>query len=83
MNKKIKKYAKKILGIPAKEGLSITNFIFNWRLRVGPYLYKRKYTAKDVVEAMRKAGMKEGSTVFIQSRWAEFYNCISTEEELI
>ena len=32
---------------------------------------------------MENAGMNRGSVVFIQSSWAEFYNCTSTENELI
>lgn len=83
MKKETKNRIRKILGIPLNEGLSVGSFIKNLRLRIGPLIYKKKYTAVDVVEAMKKAGMKEGSVVFIQSGWAEFYNCTSTEKELI
>lgn len=83
MNKKTKNRIRKLLGIPLNEGLGVDSFIKNWRLRVGPYLYKKKFSAVDVVEKMKHAGMKEGSVVFIQSGWAEFYNCTSTEDELI
>ena len=83
MNKKTKKILKRILGIPQAEGLSISNSIKNWRLRIGPYFYKKKYSAEDVVEAMKKLGLKKGSVVFIQSSWAEFYNYTGTQEDFI
>lgn len=83
MDDKTKRIIKKILGIPENEGLALDSLVFAWRLRIGRHLWKKKYTANDVVEAMKNAGMKKGSTVFIQSRWAEFYNCDSTPAELI
>ena len=83
MNKKTKDRIRKLVGIPLNEGLGVGNFIKIWRLRIGPYFYKKKYTAKEVVDAMKQVGLKEGSVVFIQSGWAEFYNCESTEEDLI
>lgn len=83
MNNKTKLRLKKILGIPPSEGLSLDDLILNWRLRIGKHIYKKQYSAKDIVEAMQKCGMKEGSVVFVQSRWAEFYNCTSTPAELI
>lgn len=80
---KFKKFIRKCVGIPTNEDLSINNMLHHWRLKYGPMIYKRKYSANDVVTAMCKAGMKEGSVVFIQSSWSEFYNCTSSEEELI
>lgn len=83
MNKSFKDVLRKILGIPPNEGLSLESFIMNWRFKIGRHIYKKTYTAKDIVEAMKQMGMKEGSVVFIQSRWAEFYNCTSSPSELI
>lgn len=83
MTEKNKQLIKKLLGISPNEGLALDSLIFSWRLRILPYFYKKKYTAFDIVTAMKKAGMKEGSVVFIQSRWAEFYNCTSDPEEII
>lgn len=83
MDKKTKDRLRKILGIPLSEGLSLESLILNWRFKIGRHIYKKKYTARDVVEAMKKMGMKEGSVVFIQSRWAEFYNCTSNPYDLI
>lgn len=83
MNKDIKYRIKKILGIYPNEGLSVESLLKSWHLRIGPYFYKKKYDARDVVEAMKKTGMKKGSVVFIQSSWSEFYNCRDTENDLI
>ena len=71
------------MGISPNSGLSLEDLIWDWRLRIGRHLYKKKYNARDIVEAMQICGMKEGSVVFIQSRWAEFYNCTSTPTEVI
>lgn len=74
---------KSVLGIDKREGLNVRAFIRSWHRRLGPYFYKEKYTAVDVVKAMERAGMKRGSVVLIQSSWKEFYNCTSTPAELI
>lgn len=83
MSKDTRKTIKKILGIRQSYSLSVDGFRKSWREKLGPFFYKKKYTAKDVVAAMENAGMKEGSVVFIQSGWAEFYNCTSSEDEII
>ena len=80
---KIKKIIKACLGINKKEGLSVRAFNRSWHRRLGPLFYRRKYTAGDVVAAMQRAGMKEGSTILIQSSWKEFYNCTSSPIDLI
>ena len=83
MNKKTKDFIKKCVGIATNEGLSLFDLEFNWRLRIGKRIYHQKFGAADVISKMKEAGVKEGSVVFIQSRWAEFYNFASTPSELI
>lgn len=78
-----KKVLKFLLGIDPKEGLNERSFIRSWHRRIGPFIYKEKYSARDVVNAMERAGMKRGSTILIQSSWREFYNCTNTPMELI
>ena len=41
MEQSTKHILKKLLGIPQNEGLSIDSFLKNWRLRIGPYIYKK------------------------------------------
>lgn len=79
----IKSVIKAMVGIKQKEELSVRGFLRCWHRRLGPYFYKKKYSPGDVVEAMLRAGMKQGSTVMIQSSWGEFYNCTGTPQELI
>lgn len=83
MKSKIKRFVRRVLGFYDNSPVSMENFLYDWRLRIGPLIYKKKYTAHDIVQLMKKRGMQEGSVVFIQSRWAEFYNCISTPTELV
>lgn len=79
----IKSIIKTLLGIRQKEDLSMRGFLRCWHRRLGPYFYKKKYSPEEVVAAMQQAGMKEGSTVMIQSSWGEFYNCTGTPQQLI
>lgn len=81
--KKIEKIVRKVLGIPKGQGLTLFHFIRSKRLKYGPYFYKRKYTANDVVCAMKKMGLTKGSTLLVHCSWDDFYNCTSTPEELI
>lgn len=74
---------KACLGINKKEGLNMRALIRSWHRRLGPFFYKQKYSAHDVVLAMERAGMKKGSSILIQSSWSEFYNCTNTPNELI
>ena len=79
----IKSIIKRLLGITNKEGLNTRAFIRCWHRRLGPFFYKRKYTPDEVISAMRRAGMKKGSTILVQSSWGEFYNCIGSPVDLI
>ena len=83
MERKTKTRIKKILGIPPTDDLNVRGFIKNWRLKIGPYLYRRKYNAKEFADAMKLAGLKEGDTILMQSSWAEFYNCTDSPKAVI
>lgn len=83
MDRKTKQRIKKVLGISPNSGLSLEDLIFDWRVRIGKHFYNKNYTARDIADAMKECGMSRGSVVFIQSRWAEFYNCESTPSEVI
>ena len=80
---RIKQIAKKILGIYPARSLTLRGFIQSWHRRLGPFFYRKKYSIDDVVAAMKRAGMKRGSTIMIQSAWGELYNCTGTANELI
>ena len=75
---KIKKIVKTVLGVK-----SISLYCKKKRKSVLKFFYRKKYTAKDIVELMKTMGMKEGSIVFVHSSMTEFYNYIGTGEELI
>ena len=80
---KIRKIVKKVLGFSKGSPFLLEYFIYDWHLRLSKLFYKKIFTAQDVVMEMQKMGMKKGSNVFIQSRWAEFFNCTSTPTQLI
>lgn len=74
---------KAMLGIRTKEGLNTRSFIRSWRKRLGPLVFKEKFSPDDIVKAMKNAGMHRGSTIFVQSSWSEFYNCTGTPNDVI
>ena len=46
-------------------------------------IYRKKYTADDIVCKMQELGIKRGSIVFVHSSMTQFYNYQGTVEELI
>ena len=75
---KIAYLIKKILGIN-----DFSLFMKKTKKKIGKILYRKKYTAKDIVDVMIKLGMKRGSIVCIHSSMMEFYNYVGSAEELI
>ena len=55
----------------------------NLHKRIGMIFYKKKYTSKDIIEAMARMGVKPGSTLCIHASMKEFYNYQGTAIELI
>lgn len=51
--------------------------------RIGKLIYRKKYSADDLIEVMASMGMMPGDTVFIHSSMMQFYNFTGTAEELI
>lgn len=58
-------------------------FTKNLRKNIGKVIYKKKYSAKDLLQVMIKMGMQPGDVVYIHSSMKEFYNYQGTAEELI
>mgnify|MGYP002623000552 FL=1 len=46
-------------------------------------IWRKRYTASDLVQVMKRMGMRPGDVVFIHSAMHEFYNYTGTAEELI
>lgn len=51
--------------------------------RVESKLYRRNYTAAELVGFMQKQGLKNGSNVLLHSSWDEFYNFKGSPNEFI
>ncbi|MCR9012810.1 AAC(3) family N-acetyltransferase [Gabonibacter chumensis] len=83
IRKKTIRVAKKILGIPQNQCLTPRVFQKYFRLRYGPWIYKKKIRTEEIIEEMKKMGMKRGSNIFIHSSWDEMYNYNGSEENLI
>lgn len=79
----LKKFIKHLFGIPMGVNFSTENIIHYNRVRLGKYLYHKKYTALDVIEVMKQIGLKKGGVVMIHCSWDEFYNCVDSPETLI
>ncbi len=78
IKKIIRNIIKKYWGI---DGISL--FVKKQKKKAMMKLYRRKYTADDLITEMCKMGMQEGSTVFIHSAMTEFYNYKGEAVELI
>ncbi len=79
----MKKKIKKLLGIPNFGELSLDSFIRYKRAKYGRYFYKKKYTAKEIVDAMKSIGLKKDAVVMVHCSWNEFYNCSDKPINLI
>ncbi len=69
-----------------KKAVGINNFsLFRKRMlkKCGKIIYKKKYTAADIINTMMELGMKKGSVVCIHSSMMQFYNYVGSAEELI
>lgn len=51
--------------------------------RVESKIYRRKYTAAELIDFMQKQGLKNGSNVLLHSSWDEFYNFKGSPNEFI
>jgi len=69
-----------------KKGLGIENFEAfkkKQKRKLLRIIYRKKYTAKDLVDVMKGMGMQKGSVVFIHSSMTEFYNYTGAANDLI
>lgn len=78
VKKIIRKIIKKVWGV---DGISL--FIKKQKKNINKQIYRKKYSADDLVGVMCTMGMQQGSVVFIHSAMTEFYNYTGTAEELI
>jgi len=78
MKKIIRKVIKHFWGID-----SISLFVKKQKKFFLQKVYKKKYSADDLVEIMCSMGMQNGSVVFIHSAMTEFYNYTGSAIELI
>jgi aminoglycoside 3-N-acetyltransferase len=46
-------------------------------------IYKQKYSTCEIINTMKKMGLKKGANIFIHSGWDEFYNYKGSIKELI
>lgn len=74
---------KKFFGVFPTETFSVQEVKKSLKLKYGPYIYKKKYTAAELVASLRECGVKKGDTILVQSSWAEFYNCSDSYKEII
>lgn len=69
-----------------KHFLNIKNFRLTYRKKIQKIeslWFRRKYTAADVVDAMKDLGMKEGDTIIVHCAMNNFYNYRGSVRELI
>lgn len=74
----VRNFIKSVWGI---DGISL--FFKKKKKSVMKKIYRKTYTADDLVALMCNMGMKKGSTVFVHSSMTEFYNYKGSAKELI
>ncbi|MDM1460872.1 AAC(3) family N-acetyltransferase [Myroides odoratimimus] len=75
---RIRRIIKEVWGI---DGISL--FVKKQKKKVKSKIYRRKYSADDIVKKMCEMGMSKGSNIFIHSSMTEFYNYEGSVKELI
>ena len=75
----LKNVIKKILLVSKNEPLTTLNILKRWNIRFGKYIWKKKYTTNELIDLLKKTGLKKGDTVFIQAAWDSFYNYLGID----
>lgn len=71
---------------PIKRLFSLEDLSVKFRKKMNKVerlFYHRKYTAKELVEELKRLGLKSGSVVIVHSSMSSFYNYNGTPDELI
>ena len=53
------------------------------KTKIERFFYRHKYTAKELVEELKRLGLKPGAVVIVHSAFSSFYNYKGTPDELI
>lgn len=69
---------KKLLGIS-----NLSLFIRHGKQRIEKLFYHRRYSADDIINSIREAGVKPGRPILIHSSYSSFYNYKGDIDELI
>ena len=78
LSRKISKSIKKLFGIK-----NLTLSIRRKKQSFEKIIYRKKYTADDIIEILRKQGVKPGHPLVIHSAFGNLYNYQGTADELL
>ena len=79
-------YIYKLFVEPIKKIFGLENLNDKFRKKMTKLerlFYHRKYTAKELVEELKRLGLKRGSVVLVHSAMSSFYNYHGTPDELV
>lgn len=79
-------YIYKLFVEPIKKIFGLENLNDKFRKKMTKLerlFYHRKYTAKELVEELKRLGLKRGSVVLVHSAMSSFYNYQGTPDEII
>jgi aminoglycoside 3-N-acetyltransferase len=82
MKKNIKNFIKNKLGI-RHPSMYINRYLTDKELKNDKIRYILKYSSIDILNSLKKNGLKRGDTLFIHSSWDKFFNYNGTPKELI
>lgn len=76
----IKTLIRKIFKI---ENIGIRVYLFRLKRKIYKKVYRKKYFADDVVQILKKCGIKKGDNLCIHCCWGSLFNCVDNPEILI
>ena len=74
---------KKLVGLKKTDVLDDYLIWRNLDIKYGPYIHRKKYQTKDLIDILKGFGVERGSNVFIHCGWDAFYNYEGSEKELL
>lgn len=83
MNRQMISLIKRVFGLNSSQTLSMFNVIKKIHLKLGHFVFRKKYGTKEIIDSLMAVGICQGDNVFIHSSWDEFYNYQGNVEELI
>lgn len=79
----IKRLLRKVFSLRNDVSINRENIVKRFAFKWQKYFYHKQYDTNELLEEMRKLGMKEGSCIFIHCAWDFFFNYTGNVKDFI